>query len=341
MPLNVIVEWLRVLKKVISGGLSKMFSTNVVKKLNVFFKKGVVRVSDSEPVVKKKYSVYGNCQADPLGNILRTNPDFNEQWEFVQFPKPSFELRKNDLPEIEKLVGQLDLFVTQNVGDSHGVFASDNLAKLLKPSSTVIRIPNAYFSGYMPEVVYFRDGEPHVTKFCDYHDEKFLSFFMEDPVNAVNKAVNAANDTNTYSRDFVIENAKNSLEELKNRELSCDVTVSDYIEKHWREEILFFSMNHPKRKVLNHIASQVLSRIGQSSTDVRGDYEHLDNTRLPVYQSVKDVLLGDIEWTLALRQQDIDLQTYYEGHAKVLRSLEPEFLRNAYKKFLEKRNIAY
>lgn len=288
----------------------------------------------SKPVVKKKYSVYGNCQANPLGNILQTNAEFAESWEFVPFPKPSFELRQGDWEDIEKLLGELDLFITQNVGESHGIFASSNLANHLKAGGKVVRIPNAYFSGYMPEVVYFRAGEPHVTKFCDYHDANFLAFFMEDPVNAVQKAVDAATDKSQYTQEFVLANAMASINELKRREEECDVTVSDYIEQNWRNDILFYSMNHPKRKVLSHIASNVLGLLGQKSRDLKGDYEHLDNTRLPVYESIRAILNNNVEWQLSVSRQELELEDYYSGHARVLRSIQPEFLRSAYKKFL-------
>lgn len=287
----------------------------------------------SKPIVKKKYSVYGNCQANPLGNILQTNAEFADNWEFVPFPKPSFELRQGDWSDIENLLGELDLLITQNVGDSHGIFSSSNLANHLKAGGTVVRIPNAYFSGYMPEVVYFRAGEPHVTKFCDYHDANFLAFFMEDPVNAVQRAVDAATNKSQYTEEFVLANAKASIDELKRREEECDVIVSDYIERNWRNDILFYSMNHPKRQVLSHIASNILKLLGQHSFDLKGNYEHLDNTRLPVYESVKAVLSDDIEWSLSVSRQELELEDYYAGHARVLRAIEPNFLREAYDNF--------
>ncbi len=297
-------------------------------------------VGKNAPEKKKKYSVYGNCQADPLGNILQTNSEFSDNWEFVQFPKPSFALRADDWVEIENLMSTLDLFITQNVGESHGIFASENLVKHMKPETRVIRIPNAYFSGYMPEVVYFRAGEPHVTKFCDYHDENFLALFMADPVNAVEKAVVKVEDPVTYSSERVLENARASIDELARREEECDITVSDYIAEHWKEDILFYSMNHPKRTVLSHMASNIMVALGQESSDVKGKYEHLNNNRPPVYESVKNVLNKDIDWQVVVNQQEISLESYYQGHAKVLRSLEPEFLRKAYKKFLTTREAS-
>lgn len=292
----------------------------------------------SKPVVKKKYSVYGNCQANPLGNILQTNAEFAESWEFVPFPKPSFELRQGDWENIEKLLGELDLLITQNVGESHGIFASSNLANHLKAGGKVVRIPNAYFSGYMPEVVYFRAGEPHVTKFCDYHDANFLAFFMEDPVNAVQKAVDAATDKSQYTQEFVLANAMASINELKRREEECDVTVSDYIEQNWRNDILFYSINHPRTAVLSHMATQILKLLNHSTIDVHDDYEYLDSTRPPIYQSVKSVLQKTIEWQITVISQEIQLVDYFNGHAKVLRTLQPSFLRDAYYKFKQARD---
>tara|TARA_B100000700_G_C15038434_1_gene854005 strand:+ start:1108 stop:2121 length:1014 start_codon:yes stop_codon:yes gene_type:complete len=326
------------LKKLLSLFLSKnAMKSTVIKRISQRLKRllftSKADAQSNTPIIKKKYSVYGNCQANPLGNVLQTNTEFAESWEFVPFPKPSFELRKGDWEDVEMLLRELDLFITQNVGESHGIFSSSNLASHLKANAKVIRIPNAYFSGYMPEVVYFRAGEPYVTKFCDYHDANFLAFFMEDPVNAVQKTVKAATNRSHYSEEFVLDNAMTSISELKRREEECDVFVSDYIEKNWRNDILFYSINHPRTVVLSHMASQILKLLNQSTGDVHDDYEYLDNTRPPIYESVKGVLQKTIDWQITVINQEIQLVDYFKGHARVLRSLEPKFLRDAYGKF--------
>jgi len=326
------------LKKLLSLFLSKnAMKSTVITRISQRLKRllftSKADTQSNTPIIKKKYSVYGNCQANPLGNVLQTNAEFAESWEFVPFPKPSFELRKGDWEDVEMLLSELDLFITQNVGESHGIFSSSNLASHLKANAKVIRIPNAYFSGYMPEVVYFRAGEPYVTKFCDYHDANFLAFFMEDPVNAVQKTVKAATNRSHYSEEFVLDNAMTSISELKRREEECDVFVSDYIEKNWRNDILFYSINHPRTVVLSHMASQILKLLNQSTGDVHDDYEYLDYTRPPIYESVKGVLQKTIDWQITVINQEIQLVDYFKGHARVLRSLEPKFLRDAYGKF--------
>ena len=284
---------------------------------------------------KKQFSVFGNCQADPLGSILQTNKDFNDEYDFVPFAQPAFALRAEHVEQTMAQLANTDVLITQNVSEKFGVYSTRNLIANLKPGARVIRVPNIYFSGYTPEITYFRAAEPHVTAFCDYHDANFLKFYFENPATAVKKSVAAYSDETFYSDDFVLTNAHNSLQELRHREMDCDVTISDFIQANWQSDVLFYSMNHPKRKLLAHVASQILQGLSIPSTDITGQYEHLDNTKLPVYRSIGKALGTTKSSAIQIKGEAMDIETYYANHARVLDGIDQDFLQKAYQKFLK------
>ena len=283
----------------------------------------------------KKYSVFGNCQANPIGTILQSDQSFKQEFEFVPFSKPAFALRAEDIEATMEHLSNLDVLITQNVSEKFGVFSSRNLIANLKPGARVIRIPNVYFSGYTPEVTYFRAAEPHVTKFCDYHDANFLKFYFDDPDSALERTLDAYHSNTFYSKEFVLGNAEASIEELQKRELDCDVYATDYIKDNWQKDVLFYSMNHPNRNLLNHICRQVADSLDFSDVKLKGDFEHLGNTRLPIYQSVTQAISQPENKSISVQTKAMSAREYFEGHYQVLRSLDQAFLSKAYNRYLQ------
>lgn len=283
----------------------------------------------------KTFSVFGNCQANPIGSILQSDASFKQEFEFVPFSKPAFALRAEDIATTMEHISKLDVLITQNVSEKFGVFSSRNLIAHLKPGARVIRIPNAYFSGYTPEVTYFRAAEPHVTKFCDYHDANLLKFYFDSPDTALERVLDAYHADNFYSNDFVLANAQASITELQKRELDCDVYVSDFIERKWQQDVLFYSMNHPNRALLNHICEQIAEILEYGTVQLKGNFEHLGNTRLPIYNSISQIAQQSQKALISVQNKSMSAREYFEGHYQVLRSLDQTFLKNAYSRYLK------
>ncbi|MEG3766279.1 WcbI family polysaccharide biosynthesis putative acetyltransferase [Alteromonas sp. 14N.309.X.WAT.G.H12] len=315
----------------------RKFISRLKTKINANGQADVVRplLKATEKSGLKKFSVFGNCQADPLGLILQSNENFKKEYEFIRFAKPAFALRAEDIDQTMALLSEIDVLITQNVSEKFGVFSTRNLIANLKPGARVIRIPNVYFSGYTPEISYFRAAGAQVTSFCDYHDVNFLKFYFENKKTAVERSVEAYHDDTFYSEDYLLTNAEKSLQELRSRELACDVSISDFIQTHWRSEVLFYSMNHPNRRVLTHLASKILSALEMPDIVFPGKFEHLSNTQLPLYQAVNKTLDKSGNDTIQIKGNKMDIEAYFSNHARVLDGVDEAFLRNAYEKFLK------
>jgi hypothetical protein len=205
--------------------------------------------------------VVGNCQARVLEMLLATNAAFADRFEFVTFP-PVHELPVELVPELHSAVSKAAVLVAQKIDDGYrdGLGLGTATLARLTGAHTVVRWPSVYWAGYVPDLFYLRDaaGQPVVDGPFDYHDHALLDAFaagldvaaacrlLEDGERPSNAAAWAAHAT----------------AELEIRGKDCDVDVGSFIGSHFRDELLFFTMNHPANRVLGHVAAEIIAMLG-------------------------------------------------------------------------------
>ena len=125
---------------------------------------------------------------------------------------------------------------------------------------------------------------------------------------------------NYYSSDEVLVNAANSLLNLKEREQECTIKVADFIQQHWRDKRLFFSMNHPSNEVLNEVVKQVNKLLTLPKPQAYCGNELLGDTHLPMYHSVQKLMNFEGSSSIKVRKVEMDATEYltksvrtYEG----------------------------
>jgi hypothetical protein len=239
--------------------------------------------------------VVGNCQAKALEMMLGTNNEFTSRFEFVSFPAVH-EIPEAMVPELHKAVASATVLVAQRIEESYRDdlgLGTETLARIAG-RATVVRWPSVYWAGYFPDLFYLRDtaGQPVVDGPFDYHDRSILHAYaagvdvvgtcqlLEDPELPSNAQAWAAGAT----------------AELDVRGQGCDVQVAPFIASRFRDELLFFTMNHPANRLLGFIAQEITELIGISGG--------VDHRRVP------DEVLGP---------------TFYPLHANHVRALELGF----------------
>ena len=96
---------------------------------------------------------------------------------------------------------------------------------------------------------------------------------------------------NYLSIDEIEKCVAASFFELERREKHCDVIISDYLRKNYRERQLFYSANHPVNMVIEELARRILNYIGinDDEFDMNNNYVKgftLKGQDIPVYPSV-------------------------------------------------------
>jgi hypothetical protein len=205
--------------------------------------------------------VVGNCQAKALELVLATNDEFTKRFEFVSFPAVH-EIPGDAVPELHSAVAEATVVVLQRVDDAYrgGIGLGTETLARVAGTATVVRWPSVYWAGYFPDLFYLRDasGQPVVDGPFDYHDRSILEAYssgldvlatcrsLEDPERPSDAQLWAAGAT----------------VELGERGRDCDVQLTSFITSTYREDLLFFTMNHPTNLMLGFIAQQVVELAG-------------------------------------------------------------------------------
>jgi hypothetical protein len=193
--------------------------------------------------------------------MLSTNEEFTRRFELVSFP-PVHELPKTLVPELHRAVAEADVLIPQRIDDGYrdGVgLGTDTLAAIAR-TSTVVRWPSVYWAGYFPDLFYLRDvdGAPVLDAPFDYHDRSILRAYAAgmDVAETCLLLEDAERPSDAHAW------AAKATAELDVRGQDCDVQVASFIASRFRDELLFFTMNHPTNRLLEFIAQQITTLLG-------------------------------------------------------------------------------
>lgn len=205
--------------------------------------------------------VVGNCQATALELMLSTNEEFTRRFELVRFP-PVHEFPEELIPELHRAVADASVLIAQRVDDGYrdGIGLGTDTLAALAATSTVIRWPSVYWTGYFPDLSYLRDSDraPVLDGPFDYHDRAILRAYAAGV--DVEGACALLQDPDVPSN--AQEWAAHATAELELRGKDCDVQISSFIASRCRDELLFFTMNHPTNRLLAFIARQITELLG-------------------------------------------------------------------------------
>jgi hypothetical protein len=239
--------------------------------------------------------VVGNCQAPALEIMLSTNDEFGSRFEFVSFP-PVHEIPDAMVSELHGAVADAGLVILQRIDDGYreGVGLGTETLAAMAATANVVRWPSVYWAGYFPDLFYLRDveGRPVVDGPFDYHDRTVLRAYNggKDVACACSLLEDSGQPSDAQAW------AEKATAELDVRGQGCDVQIASFIASRFREELLFFTMNHPANRLMGFIAEEISDLIGISG---RVDYRH-----------VQDEVLGS---------------TFYPLHANHVRALDLRF----------------
>ncbi|WP_375485854.1 WcbI family polysaccharide biosynthesis putative acetyltransferase [uncultured Jatrophihabitans sp.] len=241
----------------------------------------------------KHVMVWGNCQAEPLADLLR-EPLQRRGLEIVDVP-PVFLATPDDVARVHELVAGSALLVSQPVREEYHVpgCSTQHLAGLLPSDGRLVVFPVLYYSGELPYQVTVDDenGERVNAPRTDYHDLRLLlaagagrpvdEVLAGWPVRAPEAALQA--------------HATASVAELQRREASCDVAASDLVSAPGS----MFTVDHPSNATLVQVAARVLAAFdGTSDAEVppAPEREYLGAIRTP--RSGAGSSTADVDWTI-------------------------------------------
>lgn len=159
-------------------------------------------------------------------------------------------------------VERFDLILTIEHGENFGQLATARLKERL--GSRVYSLPTPFFSGTVPEMAYL-SYEGSITRSAavmgDYHSGLLLAELRAG--YSTEQIVGRYVSGTAFERLDVEGIWAASLEELRQREKTAEITLSPFIEEAAsRGEIgeQFLSFNHPREDLINHIARSFIQK---------------------------------------------------------------------------------
>ncbi len=205
--------------------------------------------------------VVGNCQAGALEVMLASSASFAGRFELARFPAVH-EIPDEMVSELHRAVEGAAVCVLQRVDDGYrdGIGLGTETLARMAGGATVIRWPSVYWPGYVPNLFYLRaaNGGPVTDGPFDYHDRTILDAYAA----GLDASATLAQMSDPDRPSEALALAEAATAELAFRGEGCDVDVAPFIAERFRDELLFFTMNHPANRTLRFVADEVLRLLG-------------------------------------------------------------------------------
>ena len=239
---------------------------------------------------------YGNCQTFALKNILNLNSN-----DFNQYHIECFSTNINK-EEYDIILKKCDVIITQPISKNYrekDYLSSEYLLHNCKPNCKIIIFDSCHFDFYYFDLTYKvingklidTPGHYHLNNliYC-YKNNLGQQYYIDNFIN--NKNLKTINELEMIAIDSLNElNSRflKNVEYYKNNHNVIVISSHDYIKQNYKEKLLFYSMNHPTKYVLQNIGEQIIEIIKIKNT-INYDLNTLDSTKCVIYKCIQNVV---------------------------------------------------
>ena len=239
---------------------------------------------------------YGNCQPNALRSILNMskhdyicchNTDITEH-EFI--------------PKLCKY----DIIITQPLADNYRskpYLSTKFVIEHCKHNCKIIIVDVIYFDFYYFDLTYTCFNNSRLTKPGDYH-YKFMQECYKNGNDIPYYINNIVNNIHFKHAGELDDIANKSLNELKRRYDENNqkyigpnihfIFTGDYIRDNYKHKLLFYSMNHPSKHVLQFVCESILHLIDISNKTMNYEIDPLSSTKCVIYKCIQPCVFFDI-----------------------------------------------
>lgn len=249
---------------------------------------------------KKIALLHGNCHMSVISSFLLSSNKFTEVYAI--YPNPTV-VANTEGKVNEKALKACDLFIHQQIRSDNKFnyfFSDEYVIPKLSEQTIKIIIPNLFRLGtfYFPQTQPYRNDKNapicngrDVNGMFPHGDRILDKAFLEG--GNWNEIINFVNGEGVFSEEEIISNFNVYINKIREREVSWEIKILDYILTYYKEKKLFYDEGHPSVELLKEIAMRLLKYIGISEDDITTECS-MDTHEVPIYPMVKKVL--DLKW---------------------------------------------
>jgi len=246
----------------------------------------------------KKILFFGNCQTGQIMKCLNLNESYITYYE-------QCHLSTLNKKEFTTLINKQDIIITQPIEKNYKNVDYLNTTYVINNTNGIVIIFNScYFDFYYPDLKYIKHNNTILHEPIDYHYQYMIDHYKRgDTIQ--NYLDNCVNNPDLISQKSLLERATKSINELRNRDTNIRkefgkksnvyfISISDYIEKNYREKLLFYSMNHPSKYLLQFICENIINILNIDNSIIY-TIDPLNNPRCILYECVQSAVRFKID----------------------------------------------
>ena len=268
---------------------------------------------------------YGNCQLFAVKTLLNLQ----------NFVEKNIECYGTDLDKFEfiNIIQQQDIIITQPINDNYRekeYLSTNFVIKNSKENCKIIIFDSCYFNFYYFDLTYKWFNNDILHEPSDYHYNEMIKCYNNN--SSIEYYIeNYINNIELKTKDELEQYANESLEELNKRHNEnvnkykikdniLFISTYDFIKNNYKDKLLFYSMNHPTKYVIQYICEEIIKILNLDNT-ILYDINILDNPKSIIYKCVQKAVnfnINDCEPLVVGKTnvQDI-VQLYYDTYKKI------------------------
>jgi hypothetical protein len=269
---------------------------------------------------------YGNCQTKALLDLL----NFSSDYEKISINCYDTKISKT---EFTKIIEKSDIIITQPISEHYrntDYLSTQYIIENRKYNAPIFILDSCYFNFYHFDLTYYKINDEILKKPIDYHYQHLIDCYKNN--HSINYYLeNYLNNIDLKSKKELEDIAIKNINELENRfnihkkkyinDNIYVISTIDYIKKYYKHKLLFYSMNHPSKYILQNIAEQILNILNLPTNIINYNIDPLDNPKCIIYKCIQKVVYFDInQYTPLLsnltNNKDI-IQFYFDTYKSI------------------------
>lgn len=244
---------------------------------------------------KKIVVMHGNCHIDMLRMYLTATKEFAGGGYSVY---PNQQIHDNKKGCINDNVLQVcSVLIQQDIRDENEFgykLGTNYLSSKLNRGAQNIRIPNMWELGYgFFPLQKWNENNELLRKIFPRTISTIDEMLAEDKTES--EIIRKLMDPKFLSKDEILDNFDNYISKIRMREEGCDVKISDFILRYYREQQMFYDVGHPSNCIIEEIWRQVCGLMGIKAElmhSIDYDMSTYEDPILPCVQNALDLQYG-------------------------------------------------
>jgi hypothetical protein len=279
----------------------------------------------------KNVLFYGNCQVCPIHLILNLNPN---DYNIIAIECFSTQVTKI---ELDNWIIQCDIIIMQPIHDNYrekDYLSSSYIILNSKRDCQIIFIDNCYFDFYYFDTTIKPFDNNHlwipslyhyVSLINCYKNNTSIEFYMNNFVNNYN--LKNKNELENLALEGIQEfrnrynNMLNYKQHYYEKNISC-ISIADYIENNYKHKLLFYTINHPTKYVLQYICEKIVDLLQINNSQINYHLDPLNYTKCIIYKCISQVITFSLEDKQPLLENENNLENIVKMYYNVYKNLQ-------------------